>query len=193
MAGVCCIQGAKRLKCNGLHLVEHHCHFMWCYKASDKINPPRLETKKGIPCPHLFKCINCKGDHQADLATVLSGNTASTRSGSQKNMPNSRKPGTTQFIHLWMVTTYDFRKSQNLFAKCLKKQFYHQNDPWGSFWFWHHFHPGTLLVIHLFHSLLWQSWSQSLNRHRQSPQLAHVYKRACLIQWFTLSGHLCQH
>jgi len=32
--------------------------------------------------------------------TVLSGNTASTRNGSQKNMPNSRKPGTTQFIHL---------------------------------------------------------------------------------------------
>jgi len=34
------------------------------------------------------------------LVTVLSGNTASTRSGSQKNMPNSRKSGTTQFVHL---------------------------------------------------------------------------------------------
>jgi len=33
-------------------------------------------------------------------ATVLSGNTASTRSGSQKNMPNSGKPGTTQLVHL---------------------------------------------------------------------------------------------
>jgi len=33
-------------------------------------------------------------------ATVLSGNTTSTRSSSQKNMPNSGKPGTTQFIHL---------------------------------------------------------------------------------------------
>jgi len=33
-------------------------------------------------------------------ATVLSGNTASTRSGSQKNMPNSGKPGTTQFTYL---------------------------------------------------------------------------------------------
>jgi len=32
--------------------------------------------------------------------TVLSGNTASIRSGSQKNMPNSGKPGTTQFVHL---------------------------------------------------------------------------------------------
>jgi len=33
-------------------------------------------------------------------ATVLSGNTASTRSGSQKNMPNSGKAGTTQSIYL---------------------------------------------------------------------------------------------
>jgi len=33
-------------------------------------------------------------------ATVLSGNTASTRSGSQKNMPKFRKLGTTQFVHL---------------------------------------------------------------------------------------------
>jgi len=32
--------------------------------------------------------------------TVLSGNTTSTRSGSQKNMLNSRKPEITQFIHL---------------------------------------------------------------------------------------------
>jgi len=27
MAGVCCIQGAKCIRCNGLHLSEHHCHF----------------------------------------------------------------------------------------------------------------------------------------------------------------------
>jgi len=66
MTGVCRIQGAKCLKCNGLHSVEHHHHFTWCCKANDKINPSRLETKKGIPCPHFFKCINCKGDHQAD-------------------------------------------------------------------------------------------------------------------------------
>ena len=66
MAGVCHIQGTKCLKCNGPHLVEHHCHFTWCCKANNKINPPRLETKKGIPCPHLFKCINSKGDHQAN-------------------------------------------------------------------------------------------------------------------------------
>ena len=66
MAGVCRIQGARCLKCNGPHLTDYHCHFAWCCKANDKINPPRLETKKGDPCPHSFKCINCKGIHQAD-------------------------------------------------------------------------------------------------------------------------------
>jgi len=65
-AGVCHIQGAKCLKCNGPHLVEHYRHFTWYCKANDKINLPRLETKKSIPCPHSFKYINCKGNHQAD-------------------------------------------------------------------------------------------------------------------------------
>ena len=64
IAGVCYIQGAKCVRCNRLHLTEHHCHFAWCCKTNDKINPPRLETKKGEPCPHMFKCLNCKGDHQ---------------------------------------------------------------------------------------------------------------------------------
>ena len=63
----CRIQGAKCVKCNGPHKSEHHREFGWCYKANAKINPPRLETKKGKPCPHNFKCSNCKGDHQADL------------------------------------------------------------------------------------------------------------------------------
>jgi len=38
-AGVCYIQGAKYVKYNGPHLTEHHCHFAWCCKANDKINP----------------------------------------------------------------------------------------------------------------------------------------------------------
>ena len=63
----CRIQGAKCVKCNGLHKSEHHREFSWCCKANDKTNPPRLETKKGEPCPHSFKCSNCKGDHQADF------------------------------------------------------------------------------------------------------------------------------
>ena len=62
----CRIQEAKCIKCNGPHKSEHHREFSWCCKANAKINPPRLETKKGKPCPHMFKCSNCKGDHQAD-------------------------------------------------------------------------------------------------------------------------------
>ena len=63
---LCRIQDAKCIKCNGPHKSEHHQEFRWCCKANTKINLPRLETKKGEPCPHLFKCSNCHGDHQAD-------------------------------------------------------------------------------------------------------------------------------
>ena len=55
------------MRYNGPHLSEHHCHFAWYYKANDKINPPRLETKKGELCLYSFKYLNCKGEHQADL------------------------------------------------------------------------------------------------------------------------------
>ena len=65
----CRIQGSKCVKCNGPHKSEHHREFGWCCKANEKINPPRIATKKGEPCPHSFKCSNCKGDHQADLNT----------------------------------------------------------------------------------------------------------------------------
>ena len=68
---VCCIPGAKCVKCNGPHKLEHHREFGWCCKANNKTNPPRLETKKGKPCPHSFKCSNCKGDHQADSNSCL--------------------------------------------------------------------------------------------------------------------------
>ena len=37
----------------------------------NKINPPRLETKKGIPYPHFFKCLNWKGEHQANSTNCL--------------------------------------------------------------------------------------------------------------------------
>ena len=63
----CRIQGSKCVKCNGPHKLENHRDFGWCCKANDKINPPRLKTKKGDSCPHTFKCSNCYGNHQADL------------------------------------------------------------------------------------------------------------------------------
>ena len=67
----CRVQGAKCIKCNGLHKSEHHREFSWCCKGNAKLNPPRLETKKSEPCPHSFKCSNCKGDHQAGSNTCL--------------------------------------------------------------------------------------------------------------------------
>ena len=60
------IQEAKCVKCNGLHKLKHHREFGWCCKGNTKLNPPRLETKTDKPCPHSFKCSNCKGDHQAN-------------------------------------------------------------------------------------------------------------------------------
>ena len=63
MAGVCCIQGSKYAKYNRLHLTNNHHDFAWCCKANDKLNPPKLKTKKSKPCPHLFKYLNCKGSH----------------------------------------------------------------------------------------------------------------------------------
>jgi len=67
----CRIQGAKCVKCNGPHKSEHHREFSWCCKANTKINPPRLEIKKGEPCPHTFKCPNYRGDYQADSNQCL--------------------------------------------------------------------------------------------------------------------------
>ena len=55
----CRVQGSKCVKCNGPHKSENHREFGWCCKANNKINPPRLEMKKGDPCPHTFKCSNC--------------------------------------------------------------------------------------------------------------------------------------
>ena len=65
----CHFQGLRCIKHNRLHKSEHHHHFGWCCKANFKTNPLRLETKQGKPCPHTFKCINCKGDHQANSNT----------------------------------------------------------------------------------------------------------------------------
>ena len=59
----CRIQESKCVKCNGPHKSKNHREFGWCCKANDKINLLRLETKKGEPCPHSFKCSNCQGDH----------------------------------------------------------------------------------------------------------------------------------
>jgi len=39
---------------------------MWCCKANLKTSPPRLETKQVNLYPYTFKCLNFKGEYQAD-------------------------------------------------------------------------------------------------------------------------------
>jgi len=51
-------------KCYGAHITKHHRKKAWCCMDNKKAN--QAATKEGEPCPHIFKCINCKGDHQAD-------------------------------------------------------------------------------------------------------------------------------
>ena len=43
----------------------------WCYKANPKSNPPKEATAAGAPCPYIFKCLNCKGEHSADNTKFL--------------------------------------------------------------------------------------------------------------------------
>ena len=62
----CKVQEFRCVKCNSPHKSENYCKFGWYCKVNKKYNPPQLETKKGEPCPHSFKCLNCQGDHQAD-------------------------------------------------------------------------------------------------------------------------------
>ena len=55
----CRVQESKYVKYNELHKSENHCKFRWCCKVNEKLNPPHLKTKKGEPCPYLFKYSNC--------------------------------------------------------------------------------------------------------------------------------------
>jgi len=62
----CHAQDAKCQKCGGPHRVENHRSMAWCCKANPKSNPPREATAVGAPCLHIFKYLNCKGEHSAD-------------------------------------------------------------------------------------------------------------------------------
>ena len=63
---ICHIYKAKYPKCNELHKLENHRDIAWCCKANFETNLLRLKTPKEEPCLHLFKYVNCKGNHQAD-------------------------------------------------------------------------------------------------------------------------------
>ena len=51
-------------KCYGAHETKHHREKAWCCMENKKAN--HVATNIGEPCPHVFKCVNYKGDHQAD-------------------------------------------------------------------------------------------------------------------------------
>ena len=51
-------------KCYGAHDTGHHREKAWCCMENKKTN--HAATITGEPCPHIFKCVNCKGDHQVD-------------------------------------------------------------------------------------------------------------------------------
>ena len=61
----CQLHVTRCVLCYGPHKTEYHRDKLWCCKANDK-STSRLATKDSEPCPHFFKCINCKGNHQAD-------------------------------------------------------------------------------------------------------------------------------
>ena len=60
----CCSHISRYAKCYGAHTTKHHRKKVWCCMENKKVNC--LATKEGKPCPHVFKCMNYKGDHQVD-------------------------------------------------------------------------------------------------------------------------------
>ena len=68
---LCRANSLRFQKYSDLHRLEYHRDMAWYCKANPKTNLPRLETRQGKPCPHSFKCINCKGEHLANNHSYL--------------------------------------------------------------------------------------------------------------------------
>ena len=60
---------SRYAKCYGAHITKHHREKAWCCMENKKAN--HSATKEGEPCPHVFKCMNCKDNHQADSYSCL--------------------------------------------------------------------------------------------------------------------------
>ena len=60
----CCSHISRCAKCYGAHSTEYYRERVWCCMENKKTN--QAVTKAGEPCPHTFKYMNCKGNHQAD-------------------------------------------------------------------------------------------------------------------------------
>ena len=55
---------SRYTKYYGAHSTKHYREKVWCCTENKKLNC--MATKVGELCPYIFKCMNCKGDHQAD-------------------------------------------------------------------------------------------------------------------------------
>ena len=62
----CQLHMTRCVLCYSLYKTEHYRNKSWYCKANNKSTPPRLTTKDSKPCPHSFKYVNCKSNHQAN-------------------------------------------------------------------------------------------------------------------------------
>ena len=60
----CCFHMFRCTKYNRAYFTKYHRKKVWYCKENKNSN--RLATIERELCPHVFKCTNCKGDHQAD-------------------------------------------------------------------------------------------------------------------------------
>ena len=64
-----CSYISRYAKYYGAHTTKHYREKAWCCIDNKKAN--HMATKEDEPCPYTFKCMNCKGNHQADSYSCL--------------------------------------------------------------------------------------------------------------------------
>jgi len=76
-----------------------------------------------------------------------------------------------QFIQLWIVTKYNCKEHQDIFANHLPEQFHYLFNTWNPMWLWHYFHPRTILVIHMIYSKFKKCRRQRIGSSSQPSKL----------------------
>ena len=130
-------------KCYGAHTMDHHREKAWCCMENKKDN--RVATKEGEPCSYVFKCMNCKGDHQVDSYSC-------------------------PYWHNWFNRDWHGRKQQELFQKqsTVMQQFCQHSQVWFSFLFlfFSVFFPFFMLFAYqcivVTKQLLWSTFAPSV-------------------------------
>ena len=172
---LCRIQDSKCIRCNSPHKSENHREFGWCCKLNDKINPPRLETKKA----------NFALTHSNVWITVviikptpmyaLSSAIISIRSGKWRSILRSVRTGLNPSVlkgTSWIIN--EFEIPQNSIAKCSQKHSHHPNSPQDSERLRHHLNPRTPMVRNSKGPESIQQWRRPSYQYQSSPQLNHV-------------------